>query len=695
MQQRSRFMISAAVAAMWVGTVGPVAAQEREATAVGELVVTASPQGLEAVAESGVMGDKTVLDTPFSVTVIDAAEIEMRDPLNIGQLFVNDPSVFSFATTGTVNWWGTQIRGLGVRNHYVDGAPIDLYWGGDYPLEPIESVQALKGATGFMYGFGSPGGVIAYRTKRPTEMTAISTEAGWRGSSVWTAHVDAGGPVNESDKLGYRVNLAGATGQEYNEAITHRGLASTAVDYRFTDNLVWRTTATYEDNTLEREPFHIYWNLPTGSALPVVPEDWGNLHVDNSTYGYHLATAATSLEWRINDDWRVDLTQGYARKRHRSNKTFIYLDDTNGDYSGYLYQFSELDETHSTQALLQGRLDTGPVRNELVLGASNEVYNADFGAGYIFSNEFNGNIYQRQTYLAPAADDSIAGSPYKETQNSVFASDTLYFGDSWQAVVGLRYTNYDLEDFDGDPTVDSGYRTDAVTPTLALLYKPVEQATIYASYVESLEGGSVVSDPVYVNIGEVLDATVSTQIEAGVKYDGGRVSLTGAVFRIEQANLMDKIVNGDRFLTQDGVTRYDGVEAIADFKVTNDLTLGLGVVHLDATIQDADDPTLEGTAPGETAEWQVVGHGEYNVPAIPGLSLHGSVRYYGEAETFAPVVTIPGYTLASVGANYRTEVAGRGVVFTANINNLFDKKYWGLQNFGERRNASVSVTVDW
>ncbi|AOF95958.1 tonB-dependent Receptor Plug domain protein [Sphingobium sp. RAC03] len=124
-------------------------------------------EGQNRVSQGGALGAKALLDTPYSVTVIDADDIARRQANSIGQIFANDPSVFSSAPSGSTNWWGTQIRGLGVRNYYIDDVPLLLYWGGDFLLEPIESVTALKGLTGFMYGFGAPGGVISYQTKRP------------------------------------------------------------------------------------------------------------------------------------------------------------------------------------------------------------------------------------------------------------------------------------------------------------------------------------------------------------------------------------------------------------------------------------------------------------------------------------------------------------------------------------------------
>jgi outer membrane receptor for ferric coprogen and ferric-rhodotorulic acid len=85
--------------------------------------------------------------------------------------------VYTPTSSSTTDWWGTQIRGLPVRNSYVDGVPMLLHWGGDFPTEVIESVTALKGLTGFMYGFGEPGGALSYKLKRPKAANETTVNA--------------------------------------------------------------------------------------------------------------------------------------------------------------------------------------------------------------------------------------------------------------------------------------------------------------------------------------------------------------------------------------------------------------------------------------------------------------------------------------------------------------------------------------
>jgi iron complex outermembrane receptor protein len=698
MQNRAFTLLLASAATLAYSTPA-LAADEGDGS---DIVVTGlrEDDGLKAITGNGALGDKPLIDTPFSVTVVDAADIDKRDATTIAQIFANDPAVFSFAVPGTVNWWGTQIRGLGVRNYYIDDTPLVLYWGGDFALESIESVEALKGVSGFMYGFGSPGGAISYRTKRPTAEPLISTELGYRGGSEFYGHLDMGGPLTDDGKLGYRINIAADQGTAYNDANVDRWLASLALEYQLTPDLKWYATATYDDTRLNREPFHIYWGTYEDAELPEVTYDYDKVNVGNSYYEAHTLAAATGFEWQFAPDWSAKLSYGYTSKLHHSQKTFIEMVNQAGDYRGEVYNFAEMDRNHFAQLMLQGEFETGPLRHEIVAGASAMFYNSDFGLdGYYYENDYNGNIYQDQPFLiTKPANFDTAGSPYDDRQYALFLSDTIHLGDHFQAVVGARYNRFKIVDLDGDPSADSGYETNALSPTFALIYKPAPYVSIYGSYVEALEPGGRVG-PEYVNVGEVLPATVSRQYEIGAKYERGALGFAAAAFRIERANTSDRLVGSDRYLTQDGMTVFKGIEANASYRITKDFRFGLGAIYLDPLITASTcDPSycVNGNIPFEAYKWQALANADYYVSAVPGLSIHANFRYFGKAPVDdTNFLFIPSHTSTSAGFQYETLIAGRKVAFTGNVNNLLGEKYWGLENFGEGRNGSLSVKVYW
>jgi iron complex outermembrane recepter protein len=369
-----------------------------------------------------------------------------------------------------------------------------------------------------------------------------------------------------------------------------------------------------------------------------------------------------------------------------------------GDYAGTAYNFAGVLKYTFSQAMVQGRIETGAVRHDLVLGAAYQRSTSQWSNEWYWSHDFDGNIYAAQTFVVTRdIDFSLAPVSEDERQKAIFASDTLYFGSHWQAIVGARFTDYELIDLDGDASVDSSYATDGLSPTFALIFKPAEHTSLYGSYVESMEQGARVGET-YANFGEILDATTSKQYELGAKYEVERLTFTTAAFRVERAAQIDQIRNGLRYLTQDGMTIYEGAEAIGRFAVTPQLTAGLGATYLDATIDEVseDNAALKGRTPSGAARWQIVGNVDYRLPALPGLSVFGNVRYFDDAwYDDANTVQVPSRTLANVGFQYQTRFVGREALIAGSLNNLFDRKYWEMNTFGEGRNGSLSLKVSW
>ncbi len=654
---------------------------------------------------SGALGDKSVLDTPFSVTVVDSKEISERGARSIGQIFVNDPAVFTPSSSFTTDWWGTQIRGMGVRNMFVDGVPMLLYWGGDFPTEITESVTVLKGLTGFMYGFGEPGGAISYELKRPKTTDATSLELTWRNPSVLAAHVDTSHHLGADTAL--RANLAVERGTAYNDSKPDRTVASLAFDQRLGSTVKWQATLAYEDSKLKREPMLFYFDgydvEGSGGRLPRPSYDYGNFHIDNAWYHTKMQLASTELQWQFDEQWSLKAQLGYSRKDHRSNKAFANIVDLDGNYDGSTYNFAGRLDNLYTQALLQGSVATGAVQHEIVAGFGLQRSKDRWGNVWYWGSDFSGNLYQEQTHrFTQPLDFSLAPLSGDTRQQYVFLSDTLKLHEHWEAIIGLRYTDYRSKDLDGDPSVDSGFGNRKTTPTLALIWKPDAATRVYGSFVQALEPGTRIGE-LYENRGEVLGATTSKQVEVGVKHESGGIDYSAALFRVQRANQSERVSGDLRWLTQDGRTNYQGVELSGAWQATRALNLGLGAVYLDGTIDkvSAENAALQGNTPANAARWQVVANARYLVPELPGLKLHGNVRYYGDVwANDANTLKVPAYTLANAGFSYDFRAQGRDLTLIGNVNNLFNRKYWAgggwsAGNIGEARNASLALKVQF
>lgn len=670
--------------------------------ATAAAIAQPSPLGhLTRRSDSGALGNKAVLDTPFSITVVGSEEIVQRGAKSIGQIFFNDPSVYTPTTSSSTDWWGTQIRGLGVRNTYVNDIPMLLHWGGDFPTEVVESVTALKGLSGFMYGFGEPGGALSYQLKRPTATAETSVLIGYRNPRLFNAHVDTS--HNLGDGLALRANVATEQGTAYNASRLDRVVASLAVDKQINASLKWLTTFIYEDSKTKGEPLQFYFDsydvAGSGGKLPKVTYAYDDINVDNAYYATKTALATGDLEWRINDGWSLKGQIGFSRKDHRSNKAFANLLNREGDYSGQMYNFAGQLDTLFSQVMLRGATSLGGMKHEIVGGLGLQRSKDKWGNEWYWENDFNGNLFVAQPFLTTRTPDfSLAPVSADTVQSYAFLSDTVHLGDRWQLIAGLRFTDYDVKDLDGDPAIDSGYKTRKASPTLAVVYKPDATTSFYGSYVEGLEAGTRVAAP-YANAGDLLDATVSKQVEIGVKHATGALDYSAALFRIQRANQMDVLRGSDRFLSQDGLVVYQGAEVSGAWQVSRNLNLGVGAIYLDATIDrvSVDNAAFEGNTPSNAPRWQVVGNTSYRVPAVPGLELHAGLRYFGA--TFVSdnnLLSVPGRTVVNAGFSHDFRFQGRDLTLIGNLNNVFNRKYWAsggwsAGNVGEARNLSLAL----
>lgn len=657
---------------------------------------TAPSHYLKSKHNTGALGNRSILDTPFSITQVDSDEILHRGAKTIGQIFANDPSVYSPFASSTTTWWGNAIRGLMANNFYIDDVPVALTWGGDFPTEVVDKVSVLKGLGGFMYGFGAPGGIINYKLKRPSSEAETAFHLSYANNSRFKEHIDTS--FNLGEDLGIRANIVNEHGTAYNESEADRQTLSLAIDKKFGDNLTWFNNIVYEKNKIEKQPFHFYfWDIDVvGGKLPKPTYDYENLNIDNSYYETETRIFTTGLDWQLDNQWKLNLSLGYSYKDQQSNRSFVSLDNDQGDYTGYVYNFAGDDKRTSANLMLQGDVSTSNIKHNVVLGLSRQTQKARSENNRYWSNDFNGNLYENQTYLITHKPDfSLASAKQKITQSSIFASDTITFNENWSAIAGLRFAKYKTEDLDLSDG-DSNYDKNSLTPTLALIYKPNSETSLYASYVESIENGGQVATH-FSNAGEMLDSTTSKQYEVGVKFSGDRLGASLALFRIERANLKVENNGAQPTLTQNGLVVYNGVELSTSYQLNSEFRLGSAITYSDASIKNANNSNTEGNVPTGVAKWQSVVTAEYQPKRIDGLSFHGNVNYSSDRYVSDNnLLEIPAYTTVNTGLAYSFVALDRDITLTANINNLFNKKYWagGIESgLGEGRNFTFSLST--
>jgi hypothetical protein len=215
------------------------------------------------------LGSRKQLDTPFSTTVITGDDLAERQVTKLGDVFFTDASVSDNSNAN--NAWSSYLTVRGLQLDWQNGFKINgmpfVSYGITLPYEQLEQVELLKGASGFMYGFGNPGGTVNYITKKPTDVFTASAELGYRSSHLWSEHVDVGGRAGPDNMFGYRLNLTHEEGKPSNAVGLNRNSVSLGLDARITRDLTWTFDGIYQDrSTFGQTPTFTTYSLPAASC---------------------------------------------------------------------------------------------------------------------------------------------------------------------------------------------------------------------------------------------------------------------------------------------------------------------------------------------------------------------------------------------------------------------------------------------
>ncbi|GGC02472.1 ferric siderophore receptor [Oxalicibacterium flavum] len=669
----------------------------RETGALPAVKVSAVQAGaLDAPVNAGALGSRSMLETPFSGIVVSNAELQDRQVAKLGDVFATDASVSD--NSGAYGAWTSYltVRGLALdwQNSYrIDGKPF-LSYVITLPYEHLEQVDLLKGSSGFMYGFGSPGGMVNYVTKKPTEQNLRSVDIGYSTKGLISEHVDLGGRLGEGGRFGYRLNASHEEGKTFNNGSLKRNSLSLALDARLTDRLTWDFQSLVQDRDAKGQEPTIYTGL-MGNRLPSVVRNNDRTLVGGGTFADNaFRFYSTGLQYALAPDWKLSASYSHSATRTRRNESVLYLSDSLGNYDDYHSDYAEAYQFNQVQAMLEGKFATGSVQHQVVFGASSQVQKNDYSSNGFFGLVGTGNLREQNVnrYDGPGSLDLYRAG--RITQKALFASDTIAFSEQLSLLAGLRYTDYRQVSYGVDGTPGQPYEKDGVlTPTVALMFRFDPRTMAYASYIESLEPGSSVG-VAYRNNGELLDPLKSRQYEVGIKTERTDWSATAALFRIEKKA---EYANADNYLVQDGQSVYQGLELGSTVQLGHGVQVGGSLMLLDSEYRQGF--AFNGNRVAGAPETIVAAQLAWEVPQVPGLRLHANAKYTGPTMLRpANDVEVSGYTLFNLGASYDTRIKGYETTFRLALNNVTDKRYWMFQysdyvKTGDPRSLSINASL--
>jgi iron complex outermembrane receptor protein len=630
---------------------------------------------------SGGLGARSVLNTPFAVTTVTAAQISDVQATTVDEILRGDSSVRT-ASNGIVSILPeVTVRGLlldQLNGYKIDGMAFPNRT--NLPPEHFEQVELLKGLSGFMYGFGTPGGIVNYISKRPLGQTAGTIGVGFTSDATYRGIADIN--VRPTETVGLRLVGVHEEGDTYVDGDGH--INRTSVSANTAINLgktfTFLADGLYQKRDTQGVIFAAY--IPAANtAIPMLKPVDGrtNLAETGSFFNTKTWVGTVGLDANLSSDWKANFSYRYAEMDAAWREGNVNITNAAGNYTFQEFTSPQEHNYNQAQLLIIGRADTGPVSHQLTFGASwQKLMQYNDRTPGTFNLVGTSNIYN-PTRITGSFDNPYTHPLFltlKIDQKAAFASDTLTWN-QFSLLVGARYNQFEQTNLNAAGAVTAGYTKKPITPTVALRYKPQTDITFYGSYVEALEKGGQAS-VVNANYGVIYGPLKSTQYEIGAKVDKPFWDATLAVFRINRGA---EYTNSSNIYVQDGESRFKGVELAGTIRPMQGLSLHAEAFYLDAFYAQAAPAIIGKIIPG-APKWAGGASIEYEPPSLTGLKLIANLKYVGDSKLeTSNFRTVPRNTTVDTAIRYRLPIS-RPVTLNMAVKNIFNEKFWTVRNSG-------------
>lgn len=663
----------------------------------------------------GLLGNVSVMDTPFSQTSYTAKTIQDQQARTVGDVLANNPSVRS--VLGSSAGYGFDV--FNIRGFYYENGDSAL--NGLYGMSPqystvpnfIERVELLLGPSALLNGMppaGAVGGSINLITKKAPDDPITQVTTSYVSDGYFGTNLDVARRYGLNKEFGIRFNGSyGAGDTNIDGQDQELGNAVLNLDYQG-ERVRLSADIGYQSQNLD-SPLR-FMTIPSAlGSVPPPPEAGSNF-------------SAPWFYWRPTDRFamvqgEVDVTDNItaygAIGWKDSEIDYLYASPTvvngDGDWQGLLGDGADSHETWSGVAGVRATFDTGPVNHKLNVSYSS--INRDYTSGIDVPTPvpfFFSNIYNPISQPKPTSFTAALATTSETKLTSVGVSDTLsILNDRIQFTVGVRRqtagfdsesTNFLFNSNSVDSTEESVW-----SPAYALLIKPWNDVSVYANYIEGLKVGRTVNEPGLVNFGDVFPPYKTEQKEVGVKFDFGQFSTTVAAFDITLPSFVRVFSPAGTSLELDGEQRNKGVE----FNVFGELAPGIrllgGVAYIDGRLEKTASGANDGNKAQGVAEWNFAATAEWDTPFVPGLTLVGQMIHTSDVYINAGnTLSIPDWTRFDVGARYTFDSPwnGKPVTIRFEVENVANDNYYagsysadGIVSLGAPRTYMVSSTFNF
>jgi iron complex outermembrane receptor protein len=540
--------------------------------------------------------DTPILDTPASIQVIPKQVLEDQQVIRLEEALRNATGVATSTNEGLGA--NIEIRGFTGAPLLVDG--FRQYEDGVQALPEtanLERIEVLRGPASILYGEIQPGGVVNLVTKRPLSEPFYAAELQVGSRTLVRPRIDFSGPLTADGNLLYRLNALVSTQEPFRDHNTNfrQVLVAPSLTWKISD----RTDLTLNLDYSYNEQPSDYGRVASGDRVLRTPRDFITGEPDDNTET-SILNVGYEFEHRFSDNWKLRNAFRYISTNRFLEFTFpSSFDPTTGIITRNFGGGDFKTDSYSLQTYGIGKFATGPVQHELLFGVDlNHTRRTEFGS-LDFDNPLLLDI-SNPVYGATSRPNFRNVPPFVDqqvTQNrlGIYLQDRIDLLDNLSLLAGVRYDTVNQTTRSNPTAFDPNsseveQNDDALTPRVGILYQPIPNLSLFASYSESFTP-NVGTD----FDGNVLEPERGRGWEVGIKAEliDGKLLATLTYFDITKQNVATTDPVNPFFSIATAKQRSRGVEfdlsgqilpgwniiasyAYIDAKVTEDNAIPIG-----------------------------------------------------------------------------------------------------------------------
>lgn len=693
----------------------PAYAQDQQAPVLGSVTVTdtaindseAETSYKTSRSVSAMRSDTPLIDVPQTVNVVTVKQITDQAANSIGDAIRYVPGVFS--TQGEGNRETLVFRGNSTTgDFFIDGVRDDVQTYRD--LYNIERLEIFKGPNAMIFGRGGVGGIVNRVTKVADGGRHLGARLEAGSYDFYRGQVDLGAPVNDALSLRltgvYENSGSYRNGGEYerwgfNPTATLRLGPDTSVTLGYEhfedDRIADRGVSSYLGRPLRTPRGQFFGdpkNSPTGTNT-----DAGTLFVEHKFSD--AVTIRNRTRYADYDKFYQNVFPGVVNTTDQTNPAGlpagVYAPGTIVQIAAY--NNAQRRRNFFNQTDLNATFDTGGIHHTLLLGTEyghQKTENIRFegffptaaapaGVQNIFATVANPTIFRPDLIWRQTA--SSGDNRGTAEVLAGYLQDQIELSPLFQVILGMRYERFVTNVTDrrtvGFP---AGQRRDfrkidnLWSPRAGLVFKPAENASIYASYSRTYlpRGGDQLTSLSLTN--EALDPEEYQNYEIGAKWDVvPTFNVAAAIFQLDRSNVLalSDPNNPASPTIPIGRQRTKGVELSATGNITDQLSIVGAYTYTDAQFRDSQSGTVKaGNRPAGIPKHSASLWARFD--PIEQLGIAAGVIYQGPR--FAATdntVTLPSFTRVDAAVYYNIN---EKLCAQLNVENLFQERYFLFAN---------------